>query len=157
MNHSITCWGDLGPKVPASSVESFISMGTWLTPLINEQTVWLFRVYTLQGINISHLGKRKLIFKTALERDMLVPRRVYGMISYPVLLKVRGFFSWLNIAKKHQYGWTWSISRWRFQNCHVQKVLPLLINHDLGGGSAFPIVFDQNNSGSRNNLDWCFQ
>jgi len=32
---------------------------------------------TLQGINISHLGKRKLIFKTALERDMLVPRRVF--------------------------------------------------------------------------------
>ena len=31
----------------------------------------------LQGINISHLGKRKLIFKTALERDMLVPRRVW--------------------------------------------------------------------------------
>ena len=31
---------------------------------------------TLQEINISHLGKRKLIFKTALERDTLVPRRV---------------------------------------------------------------------------------
>jgi len=30
---------------------------------------------TLQGINISHLGKRKLISKTALERDMLVPRK----------------------------------------------------------------------------------
>jgi len=35
-----------------------------------------FRMDTLQGINISHPGKRKLIFKTALERDMLVPRRV---------------------------------------------------------------------------------
>ena len=33
-------------------------------------------LYTLQGINISHLGKRKLVFKTALEGDMLVPRRV---------------------------------------------------------------------------------
>jgi len=32
---------------------------------------------TLQGINISHLQKRKIIFKTALERDMLVPWRVY--------------------------------------------------------------------------------
>ena len=30
---------------------------------------------TLQRINISHLEKRKLISKTALERDMLVPRR----------------------------------------------------------------------------------
>ena len=31
---------------------------------------------TLQGINISHLGKRKLIFKNALEGDMLIPWRV---------------------------------------------------------------------------------
>ena len=42
--------------------------------------------YTLQGINISHLGKRKLIFKTALERDMLVPRRVS--------IKMKEFLSW---------------------------------------------------------------
>jgi len=35
-----------------------------------------------QGINISHLGKRKLIFRPALERDMLVPRRVpYSIIN----------------------------------------------------------------------------
>jgi len=33
---------------------------------------------TLQGTNISHLGKRKIIFKNALVRDMLVPRRVGG-------------------------------------------------------------------------------
>ena len=31
---------------------------------------------TLQETNISHLGKRKLIFKHALVRDMLVPSRV---------------------------------------------------------------------------------
>ena len=31
---------------------------------------------TLQGINISHLGKRKIIFKSALVGDMLVPWRV---------------------------------------------------------------------------------
>ena len=31
---------------------------------------------TLQGINISHLGKRKIIFKIGFSVDMLVPRRV---------------------------------------------------------------------------------
>ena len=31
---------------------------------------------TLQGINISHLGKRKIIFKTPFLGDMLVPWRV---------------------------------------------------------------------------------
>ena len=32
--------------------------------------------FTLQGINISHLGKRKIIFKMPFLGDMLVPRRV---------------------------------------------------------------------------------
>ena len=32
---------------------------------------------TLQGINISHLGKRKIIFKMSFLGDMLVPWRVY--------------------------------------------------------------------------------
>ena len=32
---------------------------------------------TLQGINISYLGKRKFIFKSAFLWDMLVPRRVH--------------------------------------------------------------------------------
>ena len=31
----------------------------------------------LQGTNISHLGKRKIIFKNALVWDMLVSRRVF--------------------------------------------------------------------------------
>ena len=33
-------------------------------------------MYTLQGTNISHLEKRKIIFKSALGWDMLVPWRV---------------------------------------------------------------------------------
>ena len=33
-------------------------------------------LYTLQGINISHLGKRKIIFKMLFLGDMLVPWRV---------------------------------------------------------------------------------
>ena len=32
---------------------------------------------TLQETNISHLWKRKIIFKIAISRDMLVPRRVF--------------------------------------------------------------------------------
>ena len=36
---------------------------------------------TLQGTNISHLGKRKIIFKSALGWDMLVPRRVFTSAS----------------------------------------------------------------------------
>ena len=38
-------------------------------------------LYTLQGTNISHLGKRKIIFKSALVGDMLVPRRVIDSIT----------------------------------------------------------------------------
>jgi len=34
------------------------------------------KTHTLQGTNISHLGKRKIIFKSDFCRDMLVPRRV---------------------------------------------------------------------------------
>jgi len=34
------------------------------------------RKSTLQGINISHLGKRKIIFKMPFSGDMLVPWRV---------------------------------------------------------------------------------
>ena len=37
-------------------------------------------IYTLQGTNISHLGKRTIIFKSALGWDMLAPRRVYKYI-----------------------------------------------------------------------------
>ena len=39
-----------------------------------EKDVYL---YTLQGINISHLGNRKIIFKMPFLGDMLVPWRVY--------------------------------------------------------------------------------
>ena len=37
---------------------------------------------TLQGINISHLGKRKIIFKMPFWGDMLVPWRVYYLIFH---------------------------------------------------------------------------
>ena len=44
---------------------------------------------TLQGTNISHLGKRKIIFKIPFLGDMLVPRRVrlfkvmFYLLPYP--------------------------------------------------------------------------
>ena len=38
---------------------------------------------TLQGINISHLGKRKIIFKMPFLGDMLVPRRVVQSFCKP--------------------------------------------------------------------------
>ena len=47
--------------------------------VLNPRAIGVLRIF-LQGINISHLGKRKIIFKTALERDMLVPRRVFLQI-----------------------------------------------------------------------------
>ena len=42
-------------------------------------------MYTLQGINISHLGKRKIIFKMPFLGDMLVPWRVYSNNSEALL------------------------------------------------------------------------
>ena len=38
---------------------------------------------TLQEINISHLGKRKIIFKIPFLGDMLVPWRVYLLSTLP--------------------------------------------------------------------------
>ena len=41
------------------------------------QCFQIYNEYTLQGINISHLGKRKMIFKPDFWWDILVPRRVF--------------------------------------------------------------------------------
>ena len=55
---------------------------------------------TLQGINISHLGKRKIIFKMPFLGDMLVPWRVLLMLQksqgQPTRMyqKPRGFNGW---------------------------------------------------------------
>ena len=47
---------------------------------------WPFGKVILQGIHISHLGKRKIIFKIPFWGDMLVPWRVY------ILRDLQGFF-----------------------------------------------------------------
>jgi len=41
---------------------------------------------TLQGINISHLGKRKIIFKMPFWGDMLIPWRVSFMLIFQGVL-----------------------------------------------------------------------
>ena len=54
----------------------------WKIPKSSDRFVgnqgWFFfsGIYTLQGINISHLGKRKIIFKMPFLRDILIPWRV---------------------------------------------------------------------------------
>ena len=45
-------------------------------PVILGMNGFLFQADTLQGTNISHLGKRIIIFKRALGGDMLASRRV---------------------------------------------------------------------------------
>ena len=44
---------------------------------------------TLQGINISHLGKRKIIFKMPFSGDMLVPWRVDVLQKAAQLFKMQ--------------------------------------------------------------------
>ena len=49
--------------------------------LIDNPKHWMYGMFTLQGTNISHLGKRKILFKMPFLGDMLVPWRVtFGMI-----------------------------------------------------------------------------
>ena len=43
----------------------------------------IYQMYTLPGINISHLGKRKIIFKMPFWGDMLVPWRVIRVTQLP--------------------------------------------------------------------------
>ena len=47
--------------------------------------------YTLQGINISHLGKRKIIFKMPFLGDMLIPWRVFRITRKSMARLGRGF------------------------------------------------------------------
>ena len=58
--------------------------------LLFKKQTWLF---TLQGINISHLGKRKIIFKMPFLGDMLVPWRVclQGILSFALVSQISFF------------------------------------------------------------------
>ena len=54
---------------------------------------------TLQGINISHLGKRKIIFKMPFWGDMLVPWRVFVSIGFQVD-QPKSTTPWLRFGRK---------------------------------------------------------
>ena len=67
---------------------------------------------TLQGINISHLGKRKIIFKMPSLGDMLVPWRVFVDFSksrFSLKLETIGGMAdrWLHILRKKHSGGQW--------------------------------------------------
>lgn len=49
--------------------------------------VWRCLKYTLQGTNVSNLWKRKNIFKSDLEGDILVSRRAYIYVTYPAKIR----------------------------------------------------------------------
>ena len=80
MTHGIWAWGRINK-----------SWWPWLVVSgINEYTRFHSRT-TLQGINISHLGKRKIIFKMAFLGDMLVSCRVF---IWFILLEPLSHFQW---------------------------------------------------------------
>ena len=71
----------LGTMANQGGPEMFLKLGeNWKFPKLI--------IDTLQQINISHLGKRKIIFKMPFLGDMLVPWRVTGWcLNQPFLLK----------------------------------------------------------------------
>ena len=58
--------------------------------------------YTLQGINISHLGKRKIIFKMPFLGDMLVSWRVFTSCCISIISKVWRFLKFGQKKTKNQ-------------------------------------------------------
>ena len=60
-------WGNFGWKKNDPKIKNWVD---WYTHL---------KTNTLQGINISHLGKRKIIFKMPFLGNMLVSWRVYPL------------------------------------------------------------------------------
>ena len=92
----------------------------------NKQNMW-WRRTTLQETNISHLGKRKIIFKTALVGDMLVARMLIPNIKY-----------WPWNTNKYANNWNtanMTISFSTFSQAHVHSMygvfINLLISHQI--------------------------
>ena len=69
---SSTVGGVRNQRVFSPAMQSCTYPGSWECNWTQELTLMI----TLQGINISHLGKRKIIFKMPFLGDMLVPWRV---------------------------------------------------------------------------------
>ena len=77
------------PKEGMTPLHSYyFRMGLGTPNPIRSGGVWILRV-TLQGINISHIGKRKIIFKMPFLGDMLVPWRVRYEYLLGILLQAR--------------------------------------------------------------------
>ena len=72
----------------------------------------MYRGSTLQEINISHLGKRKIIFKMDFSGDMLVPRRVVEKhwLNQPL---------WKICASQEQVRIFPNFRDAKFQKCHL--------------------------------------
>ena len=110
---------------------------------------------TLQGINISHLGKRKIIFKMPFLGDMLVPWRVLEVVTPQVIFCY--FFTDSTVVKSP---WPTVICRWnkplpkklfwRSNTNNLRPIIPkpalfsfnflgisLTIHHTLGGNGRF--------------------
>ena len=81
----------------------------------------MLNVITLQGINISHLGKRKIIFKMPFLGDMLVPWRVF--LSDKRVLS--GWHATRNVVKvvKSAHDLTFSCERNRGCGLEVQCMI----------------------------------
>ena len=70
---------------------------TWVCSWYLRQILLWYNMSTLQGANISHTWKRKIMLKSALGRDRLVPRRytilyIYVHIIYKWLHDIAGFY-----------------------------------------------------------------
>ena len=119
-------WSDVSlvnsPSMKGSMMQ-YLSFGKWfLTNLENLEShpkiCWLcpWHVpYTLQGTNISHLGKRKIIFKSDFwwdMYDMLVTKRVFL-----VYFAVECCDQWLSFFSKQWNPWL----RSTLGECHVMK------------------------------------
>ena len=63
-------------KAPPRKIPKAFDLRPQVRQRQRQRPVWDDGVITLQGINISHLGKRKIIFKMPFLGDMLIPWRV---------------------------------------------------------------------------------
>ena len=96
----------VGIPIPAGNNPQESWMSRWATAVgMCEECFQMNQPYPPKNDHISRLGKRKIIFKGALVRDMLVPRRVFlvartksevwqAPISRPLDLKLGGFPPW---------------------------------------------------------------
>ena len=91
--HNLTGQHPAHPVGWIGKVESHMVFFAQATDRVPKKTgLFFLQPYTLQGINISHLGKRKIIFKMPFLGDMLVPWRVktgFFFLQLPGSLTVR--------------------------------------------------------------------